>query len=145
MQRADESVEPIPLHRAEKPATEKPVGGLLSDLARQFSLLLRQEIALARAEVTAKLGQIGSGTGLIGAAALIAFSGFLTLLAAATLGLAKFVDLWLAALIVGAVVMVLAGILAMVGRARLKADALVPRRTVRSLKDDAEWAREQMR
>jgi hypothetical protein len=127
------------LHR-----TERPVGGLLSDLARQFTLLLRQEMALARAEIVGKFGQLGSASGLVAAGGLIAFAGLLYLLAAATLGLGKIVEMWLAALIVGAVVVVLGVAVALIGRARLQASNLAPLRTVRSLKDDAAWAREQI-
>jgi hypothetical protein len=131
--------EPFTLNRA-----ERPVGGLLSDLARQFTLLLRQEMALARAEIVGKIGQLGSASGLVAAGGLIAFAGFLYLLAAATLGLGKVVEMWLAALIVGGVVFVLGLGLTLLGRARLRASNLVPLRTVRSLKDDAAWAREQV-
>jgi hypothetical protein len=131
--------EPFTLNRA-----ERPVGGLLSDLARQFTLLLRQEMALARAEIVGKIGQLGSASGLVAAGGLFAFAGFLYLLAAATLGLGKVVEMWLAALIVGGVVFVLGLGLTLLGRARLRASNLVPLRTVRSLKDDAAWAREQV-
>jgi hypothetical protein len=135
-----DAAEPFTLHRS-----ERPVGGLLSDLARQFTLLLRQEMALARAEIVDKIGQLGSATGLIAAGGLIAFAGLLYLLAAATLGLGKVVEMWLAALIVGGVVLLVGAGLALLGRARLQASNLVPLRTVRSLKDDAAWAKEQVR
>jgi hypothetical protein len=134
-----DAAEPFTLNR-----TERPVGGLLSDLARQFTLLLRQEMALARAEIVGKIGQVGSASGLVAAGGLIAFAGFICLLAAATLGLGKVVEMWLAALIVGAVVVVLGAAVALIGRARLRASNLMPLRTVRSLKDDAAWAREQV-
>jgi hypothetical protein len=134
-----DAAEPFTMHRA-----ERPVGGLLSDLARQFTLLLRQEMALARAEILGKIGTLGGAGGLIAAGALIAFAGFLYLLAAATLGLGKVVEMWLAALIVGAAVVVVGIALALIGRARLRASKLMPFRTVRSLKDDAAWAREQV-
>jgi hypothetical protein len=55
------------------------------------------------------------------------------------------VEPWLAALIVGAAVVVVGGILALIGKRRFKADNLVPRRTLRTIKDDADWAKEQVR
>jgi hypothetical protein len=134
-----DAAEPFTLHR-----TDRPVGGLLSDLARQFTLLLRQEMALARAEIVGKVGQLGSASALVAAGGLIAFAGLLYLLAAATLGLGTVVEMWLAALIVGAVVVVLGVGVALIGRARIQASNLAPLRTVRSLKDDAAWAREQV-
>ena len=124
---------------------ERPVGGLLSDLARQTGLLLRQEVALAKSELFQKMGQLGTGAGMLAAGGLVAFAGVLCLLAAATLGLAIVLEPWLAALIVGVVVLVLGGLLAWLGKSRMQAENLVPQRTIRSLKDDAEWAREQVR
>ena len=122
---------------------ERPVGGLLADLARQFALLLRQELALARAEMVGKVGRLGGGAGLLAAGGLLAFAGLLYLLAAATLALTQVVDPWLAALAVGAVALVLGLVLVLVGRSRFRGDRLIPQRTIRSLKDDAAWAREQ--
>jgi hypothetical protein len=124
---------------------ERPVGGLLSDLARQMGLLLRQEIALLKAELRGMVGQLSTGAAFAAAGGVVAFAGFLYVLAAAMFGLGKIFDMWLAALIVGVVVILIGGALVMVGRSRLQAETLAPRRTIRSLKDDAEWAREQMR
>jgi hypothetical protein len=124
---------------------ERPVSGLLSDLARQGGLLLRQEVALVKAEMIGKLSQAGTGVGLLAAGGLVAFAGLIYVLAAAMFGLGMVVDLWLAALIVGVVVLLLGGVLIWIGRTRLQAENWTPRRTIRSLKDDAEWAREQMR
>jgi hypothetical protein len=138
--RENENVEDFPPRLA-----ARPVGGLLSDLARQSGLLLRQEVALVKAEMLGKLTQVGTGVGMLAAGGLVAFAGLLYVLAAAMFGLAMVVDLWLAALIVGMAVLILGGALLWIGRARLQAENLTPRRTIRSLKDDAEWAREQMR
>ena len=118
---------------------------LLADLARQFALLLRQEGALARAEMLHGLGQLGGGAALIAGGGLVAFAGLLGLAAAAILALSQYFAPWLAAVIVGGALLVIGIIVLIVGRARLRARSLVPSRTVRSLKDDAAWAREQMR
>lgn len=127
------------------PKQERSIGGLFSDLARETSLLIRQEIALAKAELLAGFGTLGTGVALLVAAGLVAFAGFLAVLAAAVLGLMKVVEPWLAALIVGGIVLVVGAALGWIGKRRLSAEALVPRRTIRSLKDDAEWAKEQVR
>jgi len=84
------------------------------------------------------------GTGAIAAGGLIAFSGWLALIAAAILGLAKVVAPWLAALIVGVVVLVIGAGLLFFGKSRLAADTLVPRRTLNSLREDEEWIRDQI-
>ena len=107
-------------------------------------LLLRQEIALLKAELRGMVGQLSTGAAFAAAGAVVAFAGFLYVLAAAMFGLGKILDMWLAALIVGVVVILIGGALVMVGRSRLQAGTLAPRRTIRSLKDDAEWAREQI-
>ena len=124
---------------------ERSFGGLLADLARDLSRLVRQEMALARAEIVDKFGELGIGAGLVAVAGALAFAGLLYLMAAAMIGLAMVVPLWAAALIVGGVALLIAGALAMVGRAKMRANNLVPARTIKTLRDDAVWAREQMR
>jgi uncharacterized membrane protein len=140
MQARREVIEPFP-----GPKAERSIGSLFSDLARETSLLFRQEVALAKAEASEKVGRLGIGAGLAAAGALIAYAGLLVLLAAAVLGLSKVLEPWLAALIIGAAVLIVGGALAWIGKNRFTADNLVPRRTIRSLQDDAEWAKEQVR
>jgi hypothetical protein len=67
------------------------------------------------------------------------------LLAAAVLGLATVLPGWLAALIVALVVLAIAGALVFIGKSRFDADSLMPRRTMRSLREDEEWLRERLR
>src|SRR5262249_34445038 len=127
------------------PRRDRSIGTLLSDLARLAGLLVRQETALLKAEMTEHVGQLGAGARLMIAGGVLAFAGLLYLLAAAMLALALVVVPWLAALIVGAVVLALGGGLAWIGRRSFRTDRLAPQRTLRSLKDDAEWLRGQMR
>jgi hypothetical protein len=128
----------------EEARPHRPVSALLSDVAAETSLLVRQEIALFKAELSEKLGRAGSGAGALAAGGIIAFSGWLALLAAAILGLSYAVAPWLAALIVGILVVALGGGLVLFGKSRLKADALVPRRTLNSLREDEAWIRDQV-
>jgi putative superfamily III holin-X len=129
---------------ARRPRTERSVAGLLSDLANETGTLLRQEIALFKAEIGEKLGSAGMGAGAIAAGGLIAFSGWLALVAAAILGLSNALAPWLSALIIGIVVIALGAAALLYGKSRLNADALVPRRTLNSLREDEEWIREQI-
>jgi hypothetical protein len=127
------------------PPRERGIASLFADLARESTRLLRQEIALAKSEMTAKVAQFGIGAGEIVAGALILYGGFLVLLAAAVLGLSLVVPPWAAALIVGGVVL-LAGLgVVLKGRRDMRAETLMPGRTLRTLREDADWAREQMR
>jgi len=127
-----------------RPKSERSIASLLSDMASDTVLLFRQEIALLKAELHEKLGQMGQGAGALGAGALIAFSGWLVLLAAAVLGLATVVRPWLAALIVALVVLGIGVALLFFGKSRFDSNTLMPKRTIRSLREDEEWLRERM-
>jgi xanthine/uracil permease len=130
---------------AEAPRRERRLAGLFGDLARESTRLFRQEVALAKAEISSKVGQMGMGAAELVAGGLIAYAGLLVLLAAAVLGLALLLRPWLAALIVGVVVVVIGVGLALKGRRDVASNKLAPDRTLRTLRDDADWAQEQMR
>jgi hypothetical protein len=124
---------------------ERSLSTLLSDLASETVELLRQELALFKAELQEKLSKAGIGAAAIAAAALIAFSGWLFLLLAAVFALDLVLPIWAAALVVGALVVAIAGALALYGKSRLRADALTPERTMRSLREDQAWIKERFR
>lgn len=125
--------------------TERSLAALLSDLAGETVELFRRELELFRAELQEKLSKAGAGVVALAAAALIAFSAWLFLLLAAVFALAIVVPPWAAALIVGVLVLAIAGALAFYGRSRLRADALTPERTLRSLREDRKWIKERFR
>ena len=124
---------------------ERSLATLLSDLASETVELFRQELALFKTELSEKLSRAGVGAAALAAAALIAFSGWLFLLLAAVYALAIVVPPWAAALIVGVLVLAIAGALAFYGKSRLRADALTPERTLRSLREDQAWIKERFR
>jgi Putative Actinobacterial Holin-X, holin superfamily III len=132
--------------QAEAPEAQagRPIAALLSALANETGTLVSQEIALFKAELQQKLARMGAGGGALAAGGLIAFSGWLALLAAAILGLSRVLPPWLSALIVGVVVVALGGGLLLFGKSRLKADALVPRHTLASLRADQAWIQDQV-
>jgi hypothetical protein len=125
-------------------APERSTGGLLADALRDLGLLMRQEIALAKAEMLGKFGQLGFGAGLLGAAGVLAFAGLLYLMAAAMMALMLVLPGWAAALIVGGAVLVLALVLALIGRAKTRTKALMPERTIKTMKENASWMKEQV-
>jgi hypothetical protein len=127
------------------PRADRSMSGLLSALAREGSRLFRQEMALARAELADKLGQLGTGAAEMIVGGFIVYGGFLVLLAAAVLGLAQVLSPWLAAVVVGVITIVVGAVVLLKGRRDVGPRTLVPDRTIRTLRDDAEWAREQMR
>jgi Putative Actinobacterial Holin-X, holin superfamily III len=128
-----------------RPKTERSIATLLSDLASETILLLRQELALLKAELHEKFSRAGQGATALGAGALVAFSGWLVLLAAAVLGLANAVPAWLAALIVAVVVLGIGALLLLFGKNRLDAQSLTPQRSLRSLREDEAWLKERLR
>src|SRR5215470_12961530 len=129
---------------AARPKPDRSMAGLLADLADQISLLFRQEVALLKAELLEKLGLIGQGVGAVAIGALIVFSGWLALLAAAVLGLAVVMAPWLATLIVGLATLGLGAALLYFGKSRLAAQSLALRRTLGSLRENEAWIRERV-
>jgi hypothetical protein len=128
---------------------ERSFGQLLADLTNESTALVRNEIDLAKAEISEKVTQIGLGIAALAAGGLVLFAGFLVLLDAAVFGLAKLLEPYgwpaLAALIVAIGTMLVGGIVLMIGRSSLKATNLAPRRTVESLRRDKNFVKEQVR
>jgi len=128
-----------------RPKADRSIGALLSDLATESVLLIRQELALLKAELHEKFSRVGQGATALAAGALIAYSGWLVLLAAAVFGLAEVLPTWLAALIVGLAVLGIGAALLLVGKNRFEAGSLTPERTLRTLREDQAWLRERLR
>lgn len=128
--------------RGDGAATEKPVGDLLKDLSQQTSTLVRQEMELARAELTQKGKAAGMGAGMFGGAGLLGLFALGALTACFILALATAVDAWLAALIVAAAYGAVAGVLALAGRSKVQqATPPVPEQATDSTKETVEWTR----
>jgi uncharacterized membrane protein YqjE len=125
--------------------TERSLSTLLSDLAGETVELFRQELTLFKTELQEKASRAGIGAAALVAAALIAFSGWLFLLLAAVYALAIVVPPWASALIVAVLVLAIAGVLALIGKSRMRTDALTPERTLRSLREDQAWIKERFR
>jgi hypothetical protein len=115
-------------------------GGLVSDVVSDMSMLLRQEVDLARAEVRQSAVRAGKGAGMLGGAAGAGAFAVLFLLLAAMFGLSTVMALGWAALIVGVLLAVSAGILGLLGRANVKKAHAKPTQTVETLKEDMQWA-----
>jgi hypothetical protein len=121
---------------------ERTLGDLLKELTGEIRDLFRKEVELARTEITSTAIRTGKNASLIGVGAAVVYGGFLALVIAAiallvTLGLAA----WVAALIVGVVLLAAGYLLIQRGRSQLEAGSLAPTRTIETLKDDAELMR----
>lgn len=110
--------------------------GLLRRLTDELSMLLRQELALAAAEMTRSMRLMLAGTASIAVGGAVLFTGLLAMLAAAVLGLATVLQPWLAALAIGAAVVIIGIMLVSVGIRSLDPSTLKPSRTAESLRRD---------
>lgn len=118
------------------------IGELVSAVSEKFSTLIRDEIRLIKAEMAVKARNAGVGIGLFVGAGVLAFWAVAVLIAAAVLGLANALPAWLAALIIGLAVLVVAGIMIAIGvNAIKKATPPTPERAQASIKADVEALR----
>lgn len=118
---------------------------LVERLSAQVSALVRDEMALATAEMKRKGARAGAGIGIGSAGAILALYGLAALIATAVLGLATVLAAWLAALIIGVVLLVLAGGLAAAGVGQVRsAEPPVPEQAVQSTKRDVQTVKESM-
>ncbi len=122
-------------------ARERPIGELVRDLSQQTSTLVRKEIELARAEVTAKGKVAGKGAGMLGGAAVAGLLALGALTAALIAVLGEAMDTWIAALIVMVLWAVVAAVLAKAGQASLQRATPPAPQTVETVKEDIQWAK----
>lgn len=125
--------------RVERTDDDRSVGDLVNQLSQQTTTLLRQELLLAQTELQEKGKRLGKGAGMFGGAGLVALYGVGALVAAAIIGIGTFLEQWLAAVIVGVVLLVVAGILALLGRKQVeRGTPPVPRLAIESAKRDVD-------
>lgn len=128
--------------------SDKSLAALLSDLTRDMVDLVRQEIALARAEMSTKIGGAQAALTSVAIGAAILLAGLFIILLAVVKGvemiLPPSVAPWLAPLIVGAVVVVIGYVMLKGGSSKLTAENLMPNKTMDSLKRDKIVAQEKM-
>jgi Putative Actinobacterial Holin-X, holin superfamily III len=125
---------------------DENIGELLKRLSQETTTLVRQELDLAKAEMTVKAKEGGKGAGLLGGGAVAALL-FLGALTATLIGLLDLgMTFWVAALIVTVLWGAVAAVLALQGRDKLKAAAPpVPEQAQQSVKEDVQWAKTQSR
>jgi len=118
------------------PARDVSVPGLIKSLADDVTHLFSQEVALAKSELRSAVADLKAGVLSLAIGLGILFAGFMVLLGAAVAGLSLVVETWLAALIVGGVVAIIGVVLLMKAKKSLNPEAMVPNRTIESLKRD---------
>jgi Flp pilus assembly protein TadB len=125
----------------------EPASDLLKQVSAEASTLLRQELTLAKAEMSEKAKEAGIGAGMVGGAGYTLHLASFGLMLCFIFALATAMAAWLAALIVTVVFVAIAAVLAMVGKKRIqKAGPPVPeeaiesvKQTVQSVKEEAKW------
>ena len=122
--------------------SEPSIAELVKQLSEQTTRLARQEVELAKAELTVKGKRAGIGAGMFGGAGVFGFYGLGALTAAGILALATAVAAWLAALIVAVVLAAIAGLLALQGKSKVQqATPPMPEQATESVKEDVQWTR----
>jgi uncharacterized membrane protein YqjE len=123
--------------------SDRPVGDLVQQLSQQTAALVRQEMRLAQVELQEKGKRAGIGAGMFGGAGLVALYGVGALIAAAILLIGTALEPWLAAVIVGAVLLAVAGVLALLGRKQVdRATPPKPERAMESVQRDVAHVKE---
>ena len=122
---------------------DRPIGEVAGLLTRDLSLLIRQELDLAKSEMREKGKVVLPGVGMMGGAFVVALCAAGALTAFVVLLLALFLDEWLAALLTGGALLAVAAVLAWAGKERVEeAGTPLPEQTIDTVREDAEWMKE---
>lgn len=123
----------------------RSLGQLFSELTSQMTTLVRQEVALAKTEMSDKVAKMRRDIIVIAAGAMLAWAGFLALIATVILMLTQLAGMpaWLAALIVMVIVLGLGVAFLLYGIESLQHTNKLPTQTIQSVKEDVQWAKEQ--
>jgi uncharacterized membrane protein YqjE len=126
--------------------SDRSVGDLVQRLSEQTATLVREELRLAQVELQQKGKRAGIGAGMFGGAGLVALYGVGALIAAAILLIATAVEPWIAAVIVGVVLLAVGGLLALTGKKQVdRATPPKPERAIESIQKDVEHVKESAR
>jgi uncharacterized membrane protein YqjE len=127
-------------------ANDPGLGDLFRQLAQDSATLVRQEMALAKAEMTQNLKTAARDATMVAVGGTVAGLGGLVLILALVLAVGDLLnEYWLGALIVGLLFLIIGGLLAMGALKRLKHDSLTPDRTIETLKEDKQWAQSEIK
>jgi uncharacterized membrane protein YqjE len=124
---------------------DRSIGELITGLSRETVALVRQEVRLAKAEMSQKASRAGKNVGFLVIGGAVAYTGLLAIVAAVILVLGNAIPLWLSALVVGLVIAAVGLFLVVRGANSLRQEEPAPRETIESLKEDKEWLRDQTR
>ena len=124
---------------------DRSLGELFSELSQETTTLIRQEVQLAKTEMSQKASRVGKDVDFLAVGGAVAYAGLLAVLAGVIVLLDNAIPLWASALLVGAVVAVVGYLLVRRALDALKREDFAPRQTMETLKEDQQWAKEQTR
>lgn len=124
---------------------ERSAADVLKDIVGNLQEIIRSEVRLARAEIREETGKLANAGKMFAIGAVLGIFALGFVLWSLAYGLASVMSPWLATLIVGLVLGVVAGILISSGQTRLKAVSVKPERTVENVKENIEWMKNQTR
>jgi hypothetical protein len=127
----------------ERSAEDRSIGALISEVTQDISKLFRQEVALAKAELKDEAAKAGKAGGMLAGAGFAGYMVAVLLSLALVFALDAVMPMGWAAVIVAVLWAIVGGVLYSVGRKRMKDVDPVPRQTVETLKEDAQWVRDQ--
>lgn len=137
----DTDVVPAPEARVAAAGEEPSLGELFRQLAQDSATLVRQEVALARAEMRQNVRKVGKDLAYLALGGAILLAGMLVLTAFLVVLIGDLIDnYWLGALIIGVIYAVIGAVLVSRGRANLQDGEIKPERTLDSLREDKDWA-----
>ena len=124
---------------------DRSLGELFAELMQETTTLVRQEVNLAKTEMSQKASRAGKHIGALAAGGAVAYAGLLAIIAGLIVLLDEIMPLWLSALLVGVVVALVGYFLVRRGLDALKREDPATRETIETLKEDKEWAKDQTR
>ncbi len=126
-------------------ANPEGLGSLVTGIVEDLQGIVRGEVLLAKTELKEDVSVLGKAAGSLVAGGVVAFVGFIFLMLGVTYVLNQWLEMWLAAGIVGIALLLIGGILVMSGKKAMSAASLKPTESIESLKEDQEWANQQIK
>src|ERR687889_2659459 len=129
--------------REQQQREERSYGELFAELSQKTTTLVRQEIQLAKVEMTQKASRVGKNVGFLVIGSVVAYTGLLAVVAAVIILLGQVMAYWLSAAIIGVVIAAVGAVLVVRGANTLRQEEPTPRETIETLQEDKEWLKDQ--
>jgi hypothetical protein len=129
--------------REQQEREDRSIGELFSELSQKTTTLVRQEIQLAKVEMSQKASRVGKNVGFLIIGGVVAYTGLLAVVAAGIVLLGEVIAYWLSAAIIGVVIAAVGAVLVIKGANTLRQEEPTPRETVETLQEDKEWLKDQ--